>query len=73
MKLVQMGNIAETLVENICRSLDYVEKDVLNGVIKEHLPSVGLIIEATKNELMNNPDLAGCMYREVEVAKKKGE
>ena len=71
MKLIEMGNLAETLVKTICNSLDYVEKDVLRGIIKEQIPSVGLVIEATKEELMDNTDLAGCMYREVVVTKKK--
>ena len=73
MKLIEMGNLAEALVKNICDSLDYVERDVLRGIIKKQIPEFGLVIEATKEELMDNTDLAGCMYREVVVAKKKDD
>ena len=59
MKILFKGNIAAAVSAHIAESLRDVEEDILKGIVKEVLPECGLIVEATRDELKNNPDVGG--------------
>ena len=70
MQVVLAGNLVSAVVSAIKSSLDYVEEDVLTGIVSEVLPMRGLVIEATKDELKNNYKLNEWMYHDIEISTK---
>ena len=67
MHVVQMGDIALAVVRRVKLALPYVEEDILTNVVRESLPSSGIVIEATKQELRDNPSLGGLLYHDVVI------
>lgn len=71
MQAILMGDIADSLTETVCQALPYVEKDILQAIVKEVLPQRGIVIEATKEELEGNKALGGLLYHEVEIKRRQ--
>lgn len=70
MQVVLAGNLVSAVVSAIKSSIDYVEEDVLTGIVGEVLPVRGLVVEATKDELKNNDKLQEWMYHDIEIKAK---
>ena len=73
MRVVQMGDIAESVCSEVRLALPYVEDDILSAVVRKVLPEHGIIIEATKRELRDNRELGGVLYNEVTLTTTKKE
>ena len=71
MKLIEMGDLADSLVEHIVSAIPYIEEDVLRGIISESVPECGLIIEASRDEIEFNQNLSECLYHEVKISRGK--
>lgn len=70
MQVVLAGNIVSAVVSAIKASVDYVEENVLTGIVSEVLPMRGLVVEATKDELKNSDKLNEWMYHDIEINAK---
>ena len=73
MQVVQIGDIAESIVSSVKHALTYTEETVLRAIVTEILPEHGIIIEATKEELRDNPELGKVLYHDVEIKVKETE
>lgn len=71
MQVLSIGNTAAVVAAHIAESLGNVEEDILKGIVKEVVPECGLIVEATREELKNHPDICGLLYRDVEIVPKE--
>lgn len=70
MQVIQIGNIAASLTAHMAESIPYVEDDILEGIVKEILPDCGIVIQAEKEEIMNNNGLGGILYSRCRVVKE---
>ena len=67
MKAVMVGDIAESIVSTIVAGIPYAEEAILRTIISEALPSSGIVIEATKDELSEID--GNILYKNVEVVR----
>ena len=70
MEVIQIGNIADSVVSHIAEVMPYAEEDILKYVVKEILPDCGIVIEASKEEIMGNKDLGGVLYSKCRIVKE---
>ena len=73
MQVVQIGDIADRIVESVKQALPYAEYTILRSIVEDILPAHGIIIAATKEELRDNPDLGEVLYHDVEINVKGTE
>lgn len=69
MKVIMMGDIADAIAQTVAQALSGVDETVLGAIIREGMPERGIVIEASREELQNLPNV---LYSDVEVKPTEG-
>ena len=69
MKVIMMGDIADAIAQTVAQALSGVDETVLRAIIREGVPERGIVIEASREELQNLPNV---LYSDVEVKPTEG-